>query len=99
MLVNYKESGYTPLNLAMMFSLKGIYAYRMYELLRMWSNTKSIINYTVQELKEFLMLDNKKSYNTYANFKNKVILPAINELNDLNIEEADLERKKKIRKR
>lgn len=90
MLVNYKESGYTPLNLAMMFSLKGIYAYRMYELLRMWSNTKSIINYTVQELKEFLMLDNKKSYNTYANFKNKVILPAINELNDLNIFEISI---------
>ncbi len=85
MLTEYKDNGYTPLNLALMFGLEGMYSYRLYELIRLWSNTKEIINYTIDELKEYLMLEDKKSYNTYANFKNKVIKPAIDELNMLGL--------------
>lgn len=85
MLTEYKDNGYTPLNLALMFSLEGMYSYRLYELIRLWSNTKEVINYTVEELKEYLMLEDKKSYNTYSNFKNKVIKPAIDELNMLEL--------------
>lgn len=81
MLSEYKDNGYTPLNLALMFGLEGMYSYRLYELIRLWSNTKELISYTVEELKEYLMLEEKKSYNTYANFKNKVIIPAVDELN------------------
>ncbi|EGT3637758.1 hypothetical protein HMPREF3081_18685 [Clostridium sp. HMSC19D02] len=85
MLITYKSFGYTPLNLALMFSLKGVYSYRLYELLRLWSNTKQVITYSVDEIKEFFMLEKKKSYDTYANFKNKVILPAVKELNELEL--------------
>lgn len=94
MVIKYKSFGYTPLNLALIFSLKGVYAYRLYELLRLWSNTKRVINYTIDELKEFFMLNNKKSYSTYANFKNKVILPAIKELNEVGLFEIDIEENK-----
>lgn len=98
MIVTYKTFGYTSLNLALMFTLEGVYSYRLYELLRLWSNTKQVINYSVNEIKEYLMLDGKKSYNTYANFKNKVIIPAIKELNQLNLFEIDIEEQKLGRK-
>ncbi|HBE9358281.1 replication initiation protein [Clostridioides difficile] len=91
MLITYKSFGYTPLNLALMFSLKGIYSYRLYELLRLWSNTKQIITYGVDEIKKYFMIDKKKSYATYANFKNKVILPAIKELNELELFDITIE--------
>lgn len=94
MVIKYKSFGYTPLNLALIFSLTGVYAYRLYELLRLWSNTKRVVNYTIDELKEFFMLNNKKSYNTYANFKNKVILPAVKELNEVGLFEIDIEENK-----
>ncbi|WP_417281385.1 hypothetical protein [Clostridioides difficile] len=35
-------------------------------------------------MKEFFMLEKKKSYDTYANFKNKVILPAVKLAKTLN---------------
>ena len=56
------------------------YAQRIYELLRLWSGTKTVITYGVEELKEFFMLQD--SYPQYGNFKRRVILPAIKELND-----------------
>lgn len=81
MVKNYPE-GYTPLNLKLLLTLDGKYTFRFYELLRLWTGTKSKINYSIDELKEFLALENKKAYETYANFKNKVIFPAIKELNE-----------------
>lgn len=98
MVIKYKAFGYTPLNLALLFSLTGVYSYRLYELLRLWSNTKAVINYSVDEIKEYFMLNDKKSYNTYSNFKNKVILPAIKELNDLELFEVDIKENKVGRK-
>ncbi|GAA0103244.1 hypothetical protein UT300012_39610 [Paraclostridium bifermentans] len=94
MLINYKDSGYTPLNMALMFGLEGMYSYRLYELIRLWSNTKDVITYSVDELKEYFMLDDKASYNKYNNFKTKVILPAIEELNKLKIFEIQIEENK-----
>ncbi|CEK34321.1 putative replication initiator protein,replication protein,Protein involved in initiation of plasmid replication,Initiator Replication protein [[Clostridium] sordellii] len=94
MLINYKEVGYTPLNLALMVGLEGMYSYRLYELIRLWSNTKEVINYSVEEIKEYLMLEEKKSYNKYNNFKTKVILPAVEELNKLKIFEIVIKENK-----
>ena len=94
MLVEYKDKGYTPLNLALMFRLEGMYSYRLYELIRLWSNTKEIITYSIDELKEYFMLEDKKSYNTYANFKNKIIKPSIEELNETGFFEIISEEKK-----
>lgn len=98
MLINYKDTGYTPLNLALMFGLEGMYSYRLYELIRLWSNTKNVITYSVDELKEYLMLEDKKSYNVYNNFKSKVILPSIEELNELEIFEISIKENKIGRK-
>lgn len=85
MVIKYKTFGYTPLNLALIFSLTGVYSYRLYELLRLWSNTKRVVNYRIDELKDYFMLGKKKSYDSFFNFNTKVIEPAVNELNELGL--------------
>ena len=51
----------------------------MYELLRLWSKTKHEIVYSVNEIKELLMIENK--YNKYNDFKKKIIEPSVAALN------------------
>lgn len=98
MVKDYPE-GYTPLNLKLLLSLDGKYTFRFYELLRLWSGTKAIITYTLDEIKEYLSLEDKKSYGTYANLRNKVINPALEELNAskiLEIEASEIKKKNKV---
>ena len=71
---------YTPVNLFTFLSLRNSYSQRIYELLRIWSASKNVINYKIDELKELLMIENK--YNRYPDFKRRVIQPAIEELNE-----------------
>lgn len=78
---NYLENGYTPNNLAILFGLGNYYAQRMYDLLRLWSGTKNVITYSVDELKMYLSLEGK--YRDYNTFKRRVILPAIKALVDI----------------
>ena len=92
----YLETGYTPINLAIFFGLINSNAQRFYDLLRLWSGTKSIINYRIDELKELLMIENK--YDRYNDFKRRVILPAIKELNDTGYFEIDIKENKVGRK-
>lgn len=75
----FEGGGYTPSNLNIFLSLKNYYAQRLYDLLRLWSGSKSIINYTVDDLKGYLMLETQ--YPEYGNFKRRVLIPAIKELN------------------
>ncbi len=96
LLNNYLQTGYTPANLAALFSMKNYYAQRLYDLLRLWSGTKSIINYTIEDLKMYLQLDD--SYPEYGNFKRRVILPAIKELNNTGYFEIDFKENKVGRK-
>ncbi|MEG0180790.1 MAG: RepB family plasmid replication initiator protein [Peptostreptococcaceae bacterium] len=78
---DYKKDGfYTPINLLVWFQFKLNSTQRIYELLRLWSNSKKIINYTVQDLREHMMLENK--YSQYRDFKKRIITPAIKELNE-----------------
>ena len=81
LIVEHYLSGYTPMNLDVIYNLNSIYAQRLYELIRLWSWTGSKITYSISDLKAYLMLDNKKSYNNFSNFNKKVIEPAVNELN------------------
>ena len=81
MLHNYLDTGYTPVNLLIYLKIKNSYAQRFYELLRLWSGNKNIINYKISELKELLMIENK--YSAYADFKRRVIKVAVNELNSI----------------
>ncbi|MGL6107245.1 replication initiation protein [Romboutsia sp.] len=79
LLNTYLQTGYTPANLAVLFSMKNYYAQRLYDLLRLWSGTKNVINYTVADLKMYLQLED--NYPEYGNFKRRIIIPAVKELN------------------
>ena len=96
LLNNYLQTGYTPANLVALFSMKNYYAQRLYDLLRLWSGTKSVINYSLEDLKMYLQLD--ESYPEYGNFKRRVILPAIKELNETGYFEIDIKENKIGRK-
>lgn len=96
LLNNYLQTGYTPANLVALFSMKNYYAQRLYDLLRLWSGTKSVINYSLDDLKMYLQLDD--SYPEYGNFKRRVILPAIKELNETGYFEIDIKENKVGRK-
>lgn len=93
---NYLEIGYTPINLSIFFGLINPNAQRFYDLLRLWSGTKSIVNYKIDELKELLMLEDK--YSRYNDFKRRVIQPAIKELNETGYFEIDFKENKVGRK-
>lgn len=93
---NYLESGYTPNNLAVLFGLGNYYAQRLYDLLRLWSGTKSVITYSVDELKMYLSLEGK--YGDYNTFKRRVILPGIKALVDIGCFEIDIKENKVGRK-
>ena len=64
----------------------------MYDLLRLWSNTKREIIYSVQELKELLMVQNK--YKSYTDFQRNVITPAVKNLNNTGMFEITYTSKK-----
>jgi plasmid replication initiation protein len=72
--------GYTPINLATLFSLTGQYAQALYVLLRSWTGTKKKeIEFTIDELREYFKIGDK--YKAYKNFKARVIIQAIEEIN------------------
>ncbi|KGM99779.1 hypothetical protein Z969_10415 [Clostridium novyi A str. 4570] len=92
----YFKTGYTPINLSIILGMNNYYAQRLYDLLRLWSGTKSMINYTVDELKNLLMLE--EQYTQYYDFKKRVIAPAIKELNKTGFFEIDFKEIKQGRK-
>jgi plasmid replication initiation protein len=91
-----KREGHTPINLIVKLGMNNYYAQRLYDLLRVWSGTKQVINYEVAELKDLLQIEEK--YNLYGDFKRRVILPAIKELNETGYFEIDIKENKVGRK-
>lgn len=65
-----KDRFYTPINLLIWLQFKLNSTQRLYELLRLWSNSKQVITYSVSELKEVMMLEGK--YNQYRDFKKNI---------------------------
>ena len=96
LLMSYLEIGYTPVNLNVYLSLKNPNAQRMYDLLRLWSNTKRHMTYGVDELKELLMLEDK--YKNYADFKRYVLNSSKKALNKTKMFEIDFKENKTGRK-
>ncbi|XTR39274.1 replication initiation protein (plasmid) [Paraclostridium tenue] len=92
----FSNGGYTPNNLNIFLTLGNYYAQRLYELLRLWSNSKTTINYSVDELKSLLMVEEK--YPLYGDFKRRVIVPAIKNLNESKAFEVDFKEIKVGRK-
>ena len=76
----YTTTGFTPTNVTKYISLGATNAQRFYELLRMWTGNKTIIEYSVDEIKEYLMLQNK--YKVFNNFRVRVIESAVKELRE-----------------
>ena len=95
MLFHYLK-GYTPINLPIFFSFKSYYTQRLYEFLRLWTNTKKVINYSIEELRDLLMLKNK--YTLYKDFKRRVISIAIQELNEKSLMQIEIKEIKTGRK-
>lgn len=91
-----KREGHTPINLIVKLGMNNYYAQRLYDLLRVWSGTKQVINYEVSELKDLLQIEAK--YNLYGDFKRRVILPAIKELNETGYFEIEIKENKVGRK-
>lgn len=96
LLKDYYSNGYTPINLFVTLGMNNYYGQRLYDLLRLWSGTKSVINYKVDYLKECLQLTSK--YPNFKDFKRRVIIPAIKELNDTGYFEIDFKENKVGRK-
>ncbi|MGL5440775.1 MAG: replication initiation protein [Filifactoraceae bacterium] len=96
LLKEYLKMGYTPINVQIWLSLNNSYAQRFYDLLRLWSGTKDTVSYKVEEIKELLMLDDK--YGKYNDFKRRVIIPAIKELNETGYFEIEMKENKVGRK-
>lgn len=80
LIISYMDGGYTPLNLGILLGLNNYYAQRFYEMMRLWSGTKTKINYTIDYLRECLQLENK--YPNFFDFNKRVIEPSIKALND-----------------
>lgn len=91
-----KREGHTPINLIVKLGMNNYYAMRLYDLIRVWSGTKQVISYKVEELKELLQIEGK--YNLYGDFKRRVIIPAIKELNNTGYFEIDFRENKVGRK-
>ena len=73
-----KNSQFTLYNLHEIVDLKSLYAIRLYELMQQFKN--GFVIYTIQQWREiFGIVDNQ--YLLYANFKDKVLNQAMNEIN------------------
>lgn len=95
LLHRYLEDGYTPINLEIWLSLKNRYSQRLYDLLRAWTGTKSTVNYSIKKLRALMLLENK--YKQYPDFRKRVIIPAIEELNATGYFEISYKENKKGR--
>ena len=71
---------FTSYKLNNILSLKSVYAIRLYELMKKWQQLARW-ECSIDSLRGKLGATNK-SYNLYGNFKNKILIPAIKELNE-----------------
>jgi plasmid replication initiation protein len=75
----YKD--YTPLQLGIILSLKGTYTLTLYEWLKKWSNIGER-TISVFEMREKLGVHDIKSYDNFAEFKRRILEPAIKDINE-----------------
>lgn len=94
------NENFTNINFQYIVALKSSYAIVLYKLLKQYQviGERSFI---IDELKSQFGVNNKKSYQLYSNFKNKVIkisIEHINKYTDLNIQFDEIKSGKKIEK-
>ncbi|WP_294196918.1 replication initiation protein [uncultured Clostridium sp.] len=83
-LMHYTEFGYSPIDIKLVKRAKGFYTQKIYQLLRMWSRENKQVNkeFTLEQIKEVCDIVEGTSYDLYKAFKNRVILPAVKEINE-----------------
>ena len=94
---DYEINGYyTPINLLIWLQLKNPNTQRLYDFIRLWANSKKVINYNIDDLKMLMMLEEK--YTLYGDFKRRVLNPAIKELNNTGYFKISIREVKKNKK-
>lgn len=74
------KSHYTDFELKELLSLKSFYSYRIYELMKQYHPIIPKRSFDLEELKEILGCQD--SYPSYSNFRDKVLEPAVLEINN-----------------
>ena len=72
------DKEYTIYALENLSSFTNVYELKLYELFARWKN-RGFINITIENLREYMEIEDNK-YTKYANFKNHVLLKAINKI-------------------
>ena len=75
---------FTELSLESLYKFKKFYSMRIYELLKQWSckGETKIIGFELNYLREILGLKDKKAYETFANFRARILEPTKEEINN-----------------
>lgn len=83
-LMTYSEFGYSPIDLKMVRQAKGFYTQKIYQLLRTWSRNNTSVTkvYSIEQIKEICDIFPGTAYDVHGNFKKKVLVPAIKEINE-----------------
>lgn len=99
-LMTYNEIGYSPIDLKLVRQARGFYTQKIYGLLRMWSRYNTLVTkkYTIELIKDTCDIFDGTSYNMYADFKRRVLVPAIKEINEKLNMKVEYKEIKKMRK-
>ena len=92
------QQQYTKYKLGYVVNFKSEYSFRIYELLKEYERIGER-TLTVQEIKEYLMLDSNGTYSKYSHFKTRVILKSIAEINKYSDLKVELLKENKERKK
>jgi hypothetical protein len=71
---------YAPLNISLIAGLNSKYAIVLYELLRDYKNAPAFPKLTIEQFRTLLGLDDQQ-YKEFQNFKKRVLVPAVREIN------------------
>lgn len=81
--MDLKRFTYTTLQFQILIAISGVYAQRMYEMLRAVAWKKEPVEYMdVEHLKYLLAVNNKPAYKKYSNFINVILKPAQKEVEE-----------------
>lgn len=80
--IQSQEKNFTMLRLESIYSFKKAYTFKIYELVKQWANTKSFIEIKIEAFKENLDILNNTGYKNYSNIEKRIILPALEEINN-----------------
>lgn len=80
--IQVQEKNFTMLRLESVYSFKKFYTMRIYELLKQWSNTKSVITLSICDLKKHLDIEENPGYKNYSNIRKYILDPATEEINE-----------------